>query len=90
MKYKAKQAVDTFFVRMGDVASAILVLAVVAGGKAALGREVPGASVVRIFALTNLGLVVAWLLVARRIVRENAALSAERAKAPEDVTEKAA
>ena len=25
MKYKAKQAVDTFFVRMGDVASALLV-----------------------------------------------------------------
>ncbi len=90
MKYKAKQAVDTFFVRMGDVASAILVLAVVAGGKVALGREVPAASVVRIFALTNLALVVGWLFVARGIVRENAALSAESAKVPEDVAEKAA
>lgn len=85
MKYKAKQAVDTFFVRMGDVASAILVLAVVAGGKALLGSEVPTGSVVRIFAITNLALVAGWLFVARGIVRENAALSAPREASEPDV-----
>ncbi len=89
MKYKAKQAVDTFFVRMGDVASAILVLAVVAGGKALAGSDVPTASVVRIFGITNLALVIAWLFVARGIVRENAALSAPR-ELPEPDVEKAA
>ena len=31
-KYKAKQAIDTFFVRAGDVLSAVLVFAVTAHG----------------------------------------------------------
>jgi AAA family ATP:ADP antiporter len=68
MKYKAKQAVDTFFIRMGDVASAALVYA---GGKL---LHWP----VSRFAMTNLVLVGAWLFVARGIVRENARLTKEK------------
>jgi len=60
-KYKAKQAVDTFFVRSGDVISAVLV----AAGVAWLGLSASG------FAILNLVLVVAWLAVAFRLLREN-------------------
>ena len=65
MKYKAKQAVDTFFVRMGDVASAALVFAA--------GERLHWP--VRNFAMVNAGLVAVWLVVARSIVRENQALT---------------
>jgi ATP:ADP antiporter, AAA family len=65
MKYKAKQAVDTFFVRAGDALSAVLVAGLAWG----LGLGV------RAFALVNVGLVLVWMLVARGIVRENARLS---------------
>ncbi|MDF2693397.1 MAG: hypothetical protein K0S65_1780 [Labilithrix sp.] len=65
MKYKAKQAVDTFFVRMGDVASAALVF---------LGADRMHWPV-RNFALVNAGLIAVWLLLARSIIRENAALT---------------
>jgi AAA family ATP:ADP antiporter len=65
MKYKAKQAVDTFFVRMGDVASAGLVF---------LGGERLHWPV-RNFALVNAGLIAVWLLLARSIVRENQAMT---------------
>ena len=51
LKYKAKQAVDTFFVRLGDLSSALLV---------ALGSEVFAWSV-REFALANALLAVTWL-----------------------------
>lgn len=51
LKYKAKQAVDTFFVRLGDVSSALLV---------ALGSQVFAWSV-REFALANAVLAVIWL-----------------------------
>jgi AAA family ATP:ADP antiporter len=51
-KYKAKQAIDTFFVRMGDVMAALLVLA--------------GTTVVHLapegFALVNFALGAAWML----------------------------
>lgn len=67
-KYQAKQAVDTFFVRMGDVGSALLVY---------LGAELM-AWPVRAFAGANLVLVVIWLGLAALIVRENARLTAER------------
>ncbi len=50
-KYKGKQAVDTFVVRVGDVLSAILFLV----GTGALGMGM------RAFALVNLALVVVWL-----------------------------
>jgi len=66
MKYKAKQAVDTFFVRMGDVSSALVVL--VLASQLHLG--------VRAFALVNVGLVALWMLLARRIVAAYVRLTA--------------
>jgi ATP:ADP antiporter, AAA family len=65
MKYKAKQAVDTFFVRMGDVASAALVF---------IGADRMHWPVTN-FALVNTGLIAVWLLLARSIIRENEAMS---------------
>jgi AAA family ATP:ADP antiporter len=59
MKYKAKQAVDTFFVRMGDVASGAWVVA----GVSALGLGVRG------FAITNAVLVGVWLWLSWAIIR---------------------
>jgi AAA family ATP:ADP antiporter len=72
MKYKAKQAVDTFFVRMGDVSSALLVYV----GTTFFGFGVRG------FAVANLALVAGWLLVGLAIVRENARLHAGGAPGP--------
>lgn len=72
MKYKAKQAIDTFFVRMGDVGSALVVFA--------LARQLELG--VRAFALLNLLLCLAWLLLARRIVQGYAELSAQGESAP--------
>jgi len=69
MKYQAKQAVDTFFVRMGDVAST----AVVAGAGVGLGLGL------RAFALINLCIIALWLVLAGLIVRENERLSADPA-----------
>jgi len=69
MKYKAKQAVDTFFVRIGDVASAGLVLV----GSRFLDWGV------RAFALANCVLVLIWLAVGMAILRENTRLHAENA-----------
>jgi ATP:ADP antiporter, AAA family len=70
MKYKAKQAVDTFFVRMGDVASAGLVF--VFGARLAWPVER--------FSMINIVLVALWILIAIGIVRQNARLSAEKEK----------
>ena len=67
-KYKAKQAIDTFFTRGGDVLSA----AVVYFGAMRMG--VAG------FAAVNVVLVVIWLIVALRILQHHRAL-AQRAKA---------
>ena len=64
-KYKAKQAVDTFFVRTGDVLSALLVYA----GTTWLGLGVRG------FAGANLALVTLWLAVAYLVLREYRALT---------------
>jgi AAA family ATP:ADP antiporter len=66
MKYQAKQAVDTFFVRMGDVGSAVTV-AVLAG---VLGLGI------RSFAVANIVLIAGWLFLARAILRERRALRA--------------
>jgi len=66
MKYKAKQAVDTFFVRMGDVASG----AWVAIGVSALGLGI------RAFALANVLLVAIWFWLAWAIVKRYAEASA--------------
>jgi AAA family ATP:ADP antiporter len=65
-KYKAKQAVDSFFVRFGDLLAALVVFA----GTTGLGLAAQG------FAALNLGFVAAWLLLASVLVRENRRLSA--------------
>jgi len=59
-KYKAKAAIDTFVVRMGDLASAGLVAI-----GAAISMSTKG------FVLTNIALVIAWLGVALGIAREH-------------------
>ena len=64
-KYKAKQANDTFFVRMGDVMSAGLVFA----GTTWLGFAP------REFALTNVALIVIWIALAVAIGRKFKKLS---------------
>lgn len=64
-KYKAKQAVDAFFYRIGDLTAA----AVVFVGTSWLGLGPRG------FAIANLLFVVVWLVLAARIVRENHRLS---------------
>ena len=53
-KYKAKQAIDTFFWRAGDVLSALLVY---------VGTSFLGFGIKR-FAMVNVGLVVVWLVLA--------------------------
>jgi AAA family ATP:ADP antiporter len=65
-KYKAKQAVDSFFVRFGDLVSAVVVFA----GTSWLALEVRG------FALLNVFVVLVWLGVALALVRENRRLVA--------------
>lgn len=64
-KYKAKQAIDTFFVRIGDVLSAVLVYI----GTALLAFHT------KQFALVNIGLVVVWMILAYRIGKKNAVLT---------------
>ncbi|HTV25764.1 MAG TPA: Npt1/Npt2 family nucleotide transporter [Polyangiaceae bacterium] len=72
MKYKAKQAVDTFFVRMGDVASGLWV--VVGAGMLHWG--------VRPFAITNAVLAGIWLWLAGSIVKEQRRLEGTPAEVP--------
>jgi ATP:ADP antiporter, AAA family len=69
MKYQAKQAVDTFFVRMGDVSSALIVFVV--ANRMGIGD-------VRVFAGANVGLVVLLLVVAAAILREQGVLKKMR------------
>jgi len=64
-KYKAKQAVDSFFVRLGDLFAALVVFT----GTVRLFLETTG------FALVNLGFVVIWLLLAWALVKRNRQLS---------------
>jgi ATP:ADP antiporter, AAA family len=66
-KYKAKQAVDSFFVRLGDLVSAVVVFV----GTTWLALEAQG------FALLNVGVVVVWLVLAVVLVRENRRLSSK-------------
>jgi len=67
-KYKAKQAVDTFFVRLGDVFAA----AVVAVGLSSLGLGLRG------FAVVNLVVIVAWIGVAVVLTRRYLTLNGDR------------
>ncbi|MCO4769885.1 MAG: translocase [Deltaproteobacteria bacterium] len=70
-KYKAKQAIDTFFVRFGDVMAAGLVFA----GTTWLGFGLRG------FAATNLVLILVWIALAMVLLKEYRRISAEREKA---------
>lgn len=74
MKYIAKQAVDTFFVRLGDVSHGILVF--IAAAQLGMG--------VRFIAITNIVLVAAWIFVALKINKER-----EKAAPAEDGAQKA-
>jgi ATP:ADP antiporter, AAA family len=65
-KYKAKQAVDSFFVRLGDLAAALVVFA----GTAWVTLDATG------FAVVNLALIAVWLGLAWVLVRRNRALCA--------------
>lgn len=60
-KYKAKQAIDTFFVRAGDVVAALVVF--VGTQMANLGA--------RGFAIVNVALILVWLVLVRRVIRLN-------------------
>ncbi len=60
-KYKAKAAVDTFVVRIGDLSSALVVF---------VGAELLDLST-RWFVLVNLVIIVAWIAVAVGLSREN-------------------
>jgi AAA family ATP:ADP antiporter len=64
-KYKAKQAADCFFVRLGDVFAALVVFA----GTGWLALDARG------FALVNLGFIVVWLVLAWRLVKHNRQLA---------------
>lgn len=70
-KYKAKQAIDTFFMRGGDLLSAGFVFL----GTAVLQFSVSG------FALMNVILTLVWLTVALAILRHHRALTEHAAKA---------
>jgi len=71
-KFKAKQAVDAFFVRMGDVAAAGLVFV----GTTVISLSVSG------FALINIALAGAWLAIALAIMRQQKRLLAEAPTPP--------
>jgi ATP:ADP antiporter, AAA family len=75
-KYKAKQAIDTFFVRTVDLLQAVLVFA----GTHWLALSVRG------FALANVGLVVIWLAVAFLLLREYGVLMRKRVDAAAEGT----
>ncbi len=70
-KYKAKQAIDTFFVRAGDVLQAAVVFA----GTTWLGLGARG------FAITNLVLIAAWFAVALLLLREYGRIMRRRVEA---------
>jgi AAA family ATP:ADP antiporter len=67
-KYKAKQAIDTFFVRAGDVISA----AIVFGGTTWLALSVRG------FGIANMLFILVWLGLAALLLRENKAIAENR------------
>jgi AAA family ATP:ADP antiporter len=70
-KYKAKQAIDAFFVRSGDVLSALIVFA---------GTSILRLSVAR-FAMVNVMLILAWIGIAVLVLRRHHELVQRRAEA---------
>jgi ATP:ADP antiporter, AAA family len=69
-KFSAKQAIDSFFVRMGDVLSAALVFV----GTSVLSLHPRG------FAAVNAAIVAAWLFLAWQVGRQYAQLTAQQAQ----------
>ena len=67
-KYSAKQVIDSFFVRVGDVLSAVLVFV----GTTYLKLNARG------FAMANVVLVIVWLMLALRVGRRYQALTSNR------------
>jgi AAA family ATP:ADP antiporter len=65
-KYKAKQAIDTFFVRAGDVLSAVLVFAATAAAIPSRGM-----------AVVNLGLIAVWFFVIVALLRQQRSLTTQ-------------
>ena len=63
-KYKAKQAIDTFFVRAGDVLSAVLVFGITA-------MAIPAVRM----ALVNIVLIAVWLAVIAGLLRRHRSLT---------------
>ena len=70
-KYKAKQAIDTFFVRLGDLLQAGIVFSGVSLGFG-----------IRQFAIVNVCFVAAWLFSAAIIYREHKKISVEKVELP--------
>jgi AAA family ATP:ADP antiporter len=70
-KYKAKQAVDSFFVRSGDLLSAAIVFL----GTSVLGLGVAG------FGAVNVALTLAWIGVALLILRRHEEMAQRSAEA---------
>jgi AAA family ATP:ADP antiporter len=70
-KYKAKQAIDAFFVRSGDVLSAVIVF---------VGTSLLRLSIAR-FAMVNVALIVAWLAIALVVLKRHRGLVEHRAEA---------
>lgn len=66
MKYKAKPAIETFFVRFGDGLAAATVL---------VGVQIYALSTESLF-LLNVALVLVWLVLAGIVIRERARLAA--------------
>jgi ATP:ADP antiporter, AAA family len=75
-KYRAKQAMDTFFVRLGDVLATALVF-----GAVSILRLGPGA-----LAAVNTALAAAWIALAWRLARRHGSLSS--AAAPRAIAER--
>jgi AAA family ATP:ADP antiporter len=73
-KYKAKQAVDTFFVRLGDVSSALLVYV----GASLFAWSVRG------FAVVNVVLGALWIVLAIRIIVQHRKLEEARQPRPSE------
>ena len=59
-KYKAKQAIDTFFVRTGDVIAAALVFV----GTQLIGLDLLG------FSAVNVAMILIWMVVAHRLLQQ--------------------
>jgi AAA family ATP:ADP antiporter len=70
-KYKAKAAIDTFFVRAGDLFVALIVFL----GSSYLGFTREG------FAKFNVAFVVVWIIIGFLIIREHKKLSAQKSQA---------